>query len=268
MRAIVDIATTVLLLLAAVALVATIVEMFKNWRGKRAAMRWLLPIGFGIVGLVIWALASDPLSDPKDWSDLGSTMAGGAIIAAAILFVERSFATEAERRAAQFGIESLGKLPGIGLNGRDLTHSYWINKDITDSDLSDAKLDNSYIRDCTFGSGTFLLGTSFKNARLPGTRFAQGTNIAGASFKHADLTRVVFRGVLTGHPTEDGERVSPVTGRDYGANVDFTGANLYETDFRFADLSHAIGLELARNKGKTHHDNTTKWPGQRLPAGF
>jgi uncharacterized protein YjbI with pentapeptide repeats len=90
-------------------------------------------------------------------SDLGSSLIAGAIVAFAILFLERSLAQRQQKRDLQLQL-ALGKdFPGIDLRGADLSGSY-----LADKNFREAKLQGTNLR------GANLSGVTLINARLDG----------------------------------------------------------------------------------------------------
>jgi hypothetical protein len=62
---------------------------------KLLTKRWLLPLLLFLIGLTVWALSFWYSGEEGgNYSDLGSAIAGGAIVALVVLFLERQFATE------------------------------------------------------------------------------------------------------------------------------------------------------------------------------
>lgn len=216
-----------------------------------------------VLGFALLAYPSGWPTDTNRLTDLGAALAGGAVIALAVLLVERGFQAEAERRALQFQLGLQETVASVDLRELDLRGSYWMRKMVSESNLSGVEFDGSSLYECRIVR-TYLFGARFAGANLTGTKF-DGAWLAGASFRDANLAQVDFRLAVFGR--RDRDNVSPVTKGKFGS-VDFAGADLDKTDLRGADLRNVEGLASAVNKHTARHDQATRWPRGNRPSGF
>lgn len=126
-------------------------------------MRWIVPavavVAVLAVGLWLWW---PPGAAADRHSDLGVTLIGGAVVALAVLYLERQFTRGAERRDLRLQIGLQNNLAGIDLRRRDL-------------------------------SGFHLAGKDLRGANLSGTNL-RGANLSGASLRDAVLNDADLRG--------------------------------------------------------------------------
>jgi len=92
--------------------------------------RWvLLPFAALVVfGGVLWWPPDTP---PDRYSDLGTAIVGGGVIALAVLFLEQRHAAEADRREVLLTLGLGESFVGIDLRHRDLSGSYLAGKDFS-----------------------------------------------------------------------------------------------------------------------------------------
>ncbi len=132
--------------------------------------RWLLPPLLFLVGFIIWLLSWDTGEGSGNYSDLGSAIAGGAIVTLIVLIVERQFAIETDRsntqlqitlqkQATELEVGLWKKAQGIGLRFRDLKGIHWRFVDISQADLTKASFEESTILECIL-DGAYLWGTN------------------------------------------------------------------------------------------------------------
>ena len=126
-------------------------------------IRWGIPLialaGVLAVGFWLWF---PPEADANRYSDLGTTLIGGATVGVAILYLERQFSRRAERRDLQMQLGLTDELPGVDLSGRDLSRFYLPGKDLRHANLRKAKL--------------------------------RGANLSGVKLDHANLSKADIRG--------------------------------------------------------------------------
>lgn len=97
-----------------------------------------------------------PGEEPNRCSDLGTTLIGGAVVAVAVLYLERQFSHGAEKRdLLQLGLQT--SLVSIDLRDRDLSGFHLAGKDLRGANLTGANL-----------KGANLSGTDLTNATLNG----------------------------------------------------------------------------------------------------
>lgn len=119
--------------------------------------------------------------EPTKCSDLGSALMGGAVVATAVLYVERQLSKDSDRRDLKLQLGVQDKLAGIDLSGRDLAGFYLVGKDLRNAVLRDADL--------------------------------RRANLSGARLDHADLARADLRGAkLDKTPLYPGRTLKPSKG--------------------------------------------------------
>jgi uncharacterized protein YjbI with pentapeptide repeats len=216
---------------------------------KLLTKRWLLPLLLFLIGLTVWAPSFWYSGEEGgNYSDLGSAIAGGAIVALVVLFLERQFATEADRsntqlqlalqkQATELQVGLWKDAQSIGLRYRDLRGIHWRSVDMSLADLTKADFEGSTVLECIM-DGAFLWGTVFTKTDLRRTRFI-GAKLGGA---------VCIQAVL---------RVADLYGADCGAGIhlneefkstDFSRANLQRVNFTRANLTK-VNLEEADLRG-------------------
>ena len=128
-------------------------------------MRWgvlvVLPAAVFLVGLWLWL---PPGEDPNRYSDLGTTLIGGVIVAVAVIYLERQLSRRAERRDLQLQLGLTDELPVVALSCRDLSGFYLPGKDLRHANLSSANLRGANL------SGALLDHANLRNADLRGTK--------------------------------------------------------------------------------------------------
>ena len=112
-----------------------------------------------VVGVILWW---PPEATPNRKSGLGVALIGTAVIAFAVLYLERLFTKESDKRVLQIQLSLTDDLSGIDLSGRDL-------------------------------SGFYLPGKNLKHADLRGANL-RDANLSGVKLNHADLSKADLRG--------------------------------------------------------------------------
>ncbi len=122
-------------------------------------------LGLLVVGaVVVWALWPLDASSTRG-SDLVTALVGGSIVAAVVLFLERRYAKEADKRDLRLMLGTGDSFVGIDLRSQDLSGFYLAGKD-----FSGAKFDGGDLRGTNL-SGTNLSYTSFAETDLRGAKF-------------------------------------------------------------------------------------------------
>ncbi len=128
-------------------------------------MRWVVPtIAIGAVlavGLWLWW---PPGAEPDRCSDLGTALIGGAVVAGAVLYLERQFSRAAERRDLRLQLGMQKDLSGIELRMRDLSGFNLVRKNLQGADLRGADLRGANL------SGADLTNAILNNADLRGAK--------------------------------------------------------------------------------------------------
>jgi uncharacterized protein YjbI with pentapeptide repeats len=138
-------------------------------------MRWIVPSSaiIAVLALGVW-LWWPPGADADRSSELGATLIGGAVVAIAVLYLERQVSSEAERRELRLQLGLQNSLAGIDLRNRDL-------------------------------SGFHLAGKDFRGANLAGANL-RGANLSGGNLRDATLNGADLRGAKLDetplHPSE------------------------------------------------------------------
>lgn len=217
-----------------------------------------------LVGILIWTIPGwgqkGGYSQGNRFTDLGAAVAGGAIVAATVLFIERRYAEQAENRTLRFEVSRTKDVSGIDLRDKNFVDSYWQGKNVVDANLSKVILDKSHLGSCDF-SGTLLYEASFVEAKLPEAVFI-GSQLGGANFERADLRGASFLSAnLSGNliPPED--------------ELQGIGANLAEADLENAVLDYANllgveGLDTAKNVKHARRNGFTIWPEGYSPPPY
>jgi hypothetical protein len=118
-----------------------------------------------VAGLLLWW---PPGSPPNRYSELGTALIGGGIVATAILVLEQSLSQRQQKRDLQLQLGLRDDFRGIDLRGVDL-------------------------------SGSYLAGKNFRGADLRGADL-RGTNVSDANLTNTRLDRVDLRGAIMGEP--------------------------------------------------------------------
>lgn len=221
----------------------------KSRTGPFAVVVGVLVIG---IGLLLWAQHDQ--DKPSAYSDLGSAVVGAAVVAFAILFLERRFDTitaretnrqkkasrdEAERQHTQLLTALRDDLPGVDLSGRHLDGFYLRAKKMQWANLTDCKLAGANL------SRAVLINSTMAGATLDDA-YARAANFAGADLTGASLLRIRLRGA----DLSRGARL---------ARADLLGADLQEADLRGTDLRGALNLGKCNLTG-ARYDGLTNWP--------
>jgi uncharacterized protein YjbI with pentapeptide repeats len=164
---------------------------------------WAPIVGLLVLGgfVVAWVLAP---SGSKT-ADLAANGVGGALVAAAILVLERSLAARDQTQENLRLLASETRINGLRLDGADLTDAY--------------------------ASYRTLDGVSFAHAKLKRADFA-GASLVGANFEGADLSGANLRFAIVSQATLRG---ADLRGADLGMadlqGADLSDANLDEVNF-------------------------------------
>ena len=139
-------------------------------------MRWGTLVSVIIAGTLVGGLLWWPPGAPPDrYSDLGTAMVGalvgGSVIALAVVFLERRYAAEADKRNLQTTLGMGNSFVGIDLSGRNLSGFYLAGRD-----FSGGKFEGSDL------SGANLSGTNLSWARLAGADL-RGAKLSKTSLK-------------------------------------------------------------------------------------
>src|SRR4051794_28421068 len=103
--------------------------------------RWIFMLFFIIVIIAVSAwLWWPPWATPNRYSDLGTAMLGGAVVAFAILLLQERSAQAAEKRDLQLQLGLADSFPGIDLKHRNLSGFYLPSKDLRNANLTGANL--------------------------------------------------------------------------------------------------------------------------------
>ena len=147
---------------------------------------WIAGVVLAAVGLSLWAAALASTNDaPARLGELGAGLLSGAVVAFAVLFLERQFDRRAEIQSLRVTIGLQSDLTDIDLSGEQLQGFSFQGKTLTRAELSDANL-----RYARFGRAV-VERTRFVGADLTGAVFSQA-KLAGASFAAADITGAIF----------------------------------------------------------------------------
>ena len=130
-------------------------------------IRWLLPalliLGVFLIGGSLWW---PPCAPADRYSDLGTALVGGGVVALAVFFLERLYAAEAGKRDVQLTLGIGDSFVGIDLRGRNLSRSYLAGKD-----FSGARFDRANLRSVNL-SGSILSWVSLQDADLRGAKLS------------------------------------------------------------------------------------------------
>lgn len=218
------------------------------------------------------------------WQEVGTAFIGGSVVGLVLTIAQHTLDQQAMRRQrdsdVQLAVSASSALDGIGLRGASLSEAYMPNKDFTDANLDEARLDGADLRESN------LTGASLQQADLRGADL-RGANLRGATFDDADLsgarldaglmrgTRLVGAHLVATEitttddddaPSSSSERVDLSRARldraqlrevrlvglrasfASATGMDATGADLRNGDFSCADLRGA-GLSRADLRG-------------------
>lgn len=256
---------------------------------------WVWPGASGRVVSAVFGGVPHARTTAGEVRDLGGQLAGGAVVAFAVLILERlaegrfrraesARAAEEEERNFRLLLGLQKDLTGIDLEGRDLRSYFLRAKLLTDATLKGANLAGADLTRCGLVnanlSGATLAGTALIDARMHGALLigavANAARMRGALLIDAVLDGADLRGAHL-----DGADLRRAWLRDPKSleKVDLSGAKLLETrivdavfagvNLEGADLEGAylIGADLsgAVNLGGAHllnarYDDKTVWP--------
>jgi hypothetical protein len=207
--------------------------------GARGVRRWVLSVFAGLavfgIGAVLWW---PPCAPPDRYSDLGTAIIGGGVIALAVLVLEQRYAAEADERDLLLTLGLGQSFVGMDLRGRDLSRAYLAGKDFS--------------------------GARFEGATLRGTNLA-GTNLTQASLAEADLRSTNFRGPpapLYPSPTlYPGPQVYPSAGPSAGEQLlpDATFKETAVRDATYDDSTAWPGGYDPKEGGAVHVKDRSWW---------
>lgn len=130
--------------------------------------RWIIPALAVVLVFVIGAILWWPPWVPADrYSDLGTAIMGGGVIALAVLYLEQRSAMEADKRDLLLAMGLGQSFVGIDLQRRNLARAYLVGKDFSGARFGKANL-----------KGADLAGAVLQRANLRGSDL-RGTNFRG-----------------------------------------------------------------------------------------
>jgi hypothetical protein len=91
---------------------------------------WLVPIVILVVGVTLWWPPEGEFTEAgvqtDRSSDLGAALISGAVVAFAVLFIERRQTPESEKRNMQVALSTTQELDGADLSGYELTRTSFL----------------------------------------------------------------------------------------------------------------------------------------------
>jgi uncharacterized protein YjbI with pentapeptide repeats len=109
-----------------------------------------------------------PGASPDRYSELGTALIGGGVVALAILLLEQALAERQQKRGIQLQLGLADDFRGIDLSGVDLSGAYLANKNLR---------------------GASLIGADLRK-----------TNLSAVNLEDARLTKADLRGAIMGEP--------------------------------------------------------------------
>jgi len=228
-------------------------------RRLRALLPPLLLVAVLLAASVVWINAEDSTKQ----ADLATSAIAGAIIALAVLALERSLSRQQDRQRQLASLATEANIRGMRFTGADLRSAYAAGRDLRDCVFCRADLRSSRLTEARCERASFDRA-DLRHADLRWADLTQA-DLRGTDLRHARLGKTS----LAGADLSDADlRVAVMFQRGNGyASADLSGAALFGADLRHVAL---IARDRARD-GSTfivefkdaRANGETRWP-----AGF